>query len=256
MRSDLAPCAQRLDEAARLGRAIPQLSASLTLGVDEAYEVQRLSLEHRLARGETLVGVKMGFTSRAKMLQMGVSDLIWGRLTSGMRLMDGGSLSLSRFVHPRIEPEVAFLLGSRLKGPVSPMEAAQAVAAVAPALEVIDSRYENFKFSLPDVIADNASSSGFVLGAWRDPRLDLGNLGMVLELDGHPVQVGSSAAILGHPLRSLAEASRLVAEQDLALEPGWIVLAGGATAAVALEPDRHVRLVAEALGQVEITVRS
>jgi 2-oxo-3-hexenedioate decarboxylase len=197
--------------------------------------------------------VKMGFTSRAKMLQMGLSDLIWGRLTSGMRLEDGGVLHLPRYIHPRIEPEVAFLLGSRLTGPVSPAEAALAVVAVAPAMEIIDSRYEHFKFSLPDVIADNSSSSGFVIGAWRSPQLDLSNLGMVLEVDGQPVQVGSTAAILGHPLRSLAAASRLAAEHGLVLEPGFVVLAGGATAAVTLEPDRHVRLVAEQLGQVQIT---
>jgi 2-oxo-3-hexenedioate decarboxylase len=253
VRTELLPYVEMLDEAVRKGQPIAQLSHSLEFGVRDAYALQQASVERRLARGERLIGVKMGFTSRAKMLQMGVSDLIWGRLTSGMRLEDGGVLHLPRYIHPRIEPEIAFLLGSRLEGPVSPAEAALAVVGVAPAMEIIDSRYEHFKFSLPDVIADNSSSSGFVIGAWRSPQLDLSNLGMVLEVDGQPVQVGSTAAILGHPLRSLAAASRLCAEHGLALEPGFVVLAGGATAAVTLEPDRHVRLVAEQLGQVQIT---
>jgi 2-oxo-3-hexenedioate decarboxylase len=248
--------AHKLDEAVREARAIPQLSSEVALSIEDAYAVQAASIERRLDRGETMAGVKMGFTSRAKMVQMGVSDLIWGRLTSGMRVEDGGTADVTTRIHPRIEPEIAFLLGAPLSGPVSPAEAALAVTAVAPAMEIIDSRYEAFQFSLPDVIADNASASGFVLGPWCDPKLDLANLGMVMEVDGTPVQIGSTAAILGHPLRSLAAASRLAAEQELVLEPGWIVLAGGATAAVVLEPGRHVRLVAEQLGQVQVSTRS
>lgn len=246
--------AERLDEAARTATAIRQLSAEVALTVGDAYTIQTANIDLRLGRGETLVGVKMGFTSRAKMVQMGVSDLIWGRLTSGMRLEDGGKVSVSSRVHPRIEPEVAFLLGSPLSGAVSPAEAALAVAAVAPAMEVIDSRYEAFQFSLPDVVADNSSASGFVVGPWCDPHVDLANLGMVMEIDGRPAQIGSTAAILGHPLRSLAAASRLAAEQGMVLEEGWIVLAGGATAAVALQAGQHVRLVAEELGQVQLSV--
>jgi 2-oxo-3-hexenedioate decarboxylase len=220
-----------------------------------AYEVQAASVARRLGRGEAPVGVKMGFTSRAKMVQMGLSDLIWGRLTSGMVREDGGTVDLRHGIHPRIEPEVAFLLGHRLSGPVSPAQAGLAVAAVAPAMEIIDSRYRDFQFTLPDVIADNTSASGFVVGAWQLPSTDLANLGMVLEVDGVVTQVGSSAAILGHPLRSLAAASRLAGEHGLALEPGWVVLAGGATAAIALKAGTHVRTVVQGLGQVQISVR-
>jgi 2-oxo-3-hexenedioate decarboxylase len=247
---------QRLDAAARDRRAVAQLSLSVPFDVASAYQIQHENVRARLARGAGRVGLKMGFTSRAKMVQMGLSDLIFGQLTSDMRLEDGGQLSRQRYIHPRIEPEVAFLLGRSLSGPISPAEAGRAVDAVAPAMEIIDSRYENFQFSLPDVIADNSSSSGFVLGGWRELRgLDLGNLGMVMEVDGAPVQVGSTAAILGHPLRSLAAASRLAAEHGLTLEAGWIVLAGGATAAVPLAVGQHVRTVVENLGSVQISTR-
>lgn len=252
---DLRNLGARLDAAARHARPIHQLTHEAAIDVAAAYAVQAANVGYRLSRGASMVGVKMGFTSRAKMVQMGISDLIFGRLTSDMRLEDGGSLSRARYVHPRIEPEVAFLLIEPLSGPVTPAEAGHAVGAVAPAMEIIDSRYDNFQFSLPDVIADNASSSGFVLGPWNDASaVDLSNLGMILEVDGQPAQFGSSAAILGHPLRSLAAASRLAAEHGLTLQPGWIVLAGGATAAVPLQAGQHVRTVVQALGSVQISV--
>ena len=105
-----------------------------------------------------------------------------------------------------------------------------------------------------NVIADNSSSSGFVLGPWRSPDVDLANLGMICEIDGKPVQIGSTAAILGHPVRSLAAASRIVAEHGMALEPGWVVMAGGATAATYVKPGNHLRVVAENLGSVGLHV--
>jgi len=253
--TDPAKLAQIVDEAARTGTAIPQLSQSHgEISVEAAYAIQALSIARRLGRGERIVGIKMGFTSRAKMLQMGVSDMIWGRLTSGMQLQDGGAMAFQSYVHPRFEPEIAFVMKHRLSGPVSPAQALGAVEAVAPAMEIIDSRYENFKFSLSDVVADNSSSSGFVLGPWSRPSTDLANLGMMCEVDGRTVQVGSSAAILGHPLRSLAAASRIVAEHGMALEPGWVVMAGAATAASWVQPGTHLRVVAQDLGAVSLHV--
>jgi 2-oxo-3-hexenedioate decarboxylase len=250
--SDLAQIAATLDRAAAEARAVPQLATPLTL--EQSYQVQAASLARRYARGERRVGIKMGFTSRAKMAQMGVSEMIWGRLTDTMLVEDGGRIARSRFVHPRVEPEIAFLLKKPLAGRVTPAAALAAVEAVAPALEIIDSRYENFKFSLTDVVADNSSSSAFVVGAWASPAIDLANLGLLLELDGVPKQIGSTAAILGHPLRSLVAAARLVAQAGETLEAGDVVLAGGATAAEALAPGMHVRAVAEELGDVEFSV--
>lgn len=249
--ADLAECA---DEAARSATAIAQFTNTVDLGVADAYAIQAQSVGRRLQRGEQLVGIKMGLTSRAKMVQVGVDEVIWGRLTDAMRVADGGTVSLGRYVHPRVEPEIAFLIGSPLAGAVSGAEALAAVAAVAPAAEIIDSRFENFRFSLPDVIADNSSSSGFVVGGWRDPSTAIGNLGMVLERNGRPTEIGSSAAILGDPIRSLVEASRMVGDAGLTLQPGWIVLAGGATAAVPLTVDDSIRVVVEELGVVAFHV--
>lgn len=255
--TDLVALAQILDDAARTATAISQLSKSgYDLTLAEAYAVQQLSIERRKARGERVIGVKMGFTSRAKMVQMGLAEMVWGRLTDQMKVEDGGEIDLARFVHPRVEPEIAFLLKAPLSGRVTPTEAMEAVAAIAPAVEIIDSRYQNFKFNLPDVVADNTSSSAFVVGGWHGAGTDIDNLGMVMSFEGRPVQIGSSAAILGHPARALAAASRLAHEAGFVLEAGWTVLAGGATAAEALRPGQAVQLSVQGLGQVNFSTRA
>jgi len=251
---DIAKFAEVVDEAARTARAIPQFTETATLSIAEAYEIQARSIDRRIKRGERLVGVKMGLTSRAKMAQVNVHEVIWGRLTDAMRCEEGGAVSRARYVHPRIEPEIAYLLKAPLSGDVSPAEALRAVEAVAPAMEVIDSRYRDFKFALPDVVADNSSSSGFVVGPWSRPDVDCSNLGIVMEIDGRAVEIGSSAAILGNPIRSLVAAARLAGPPLGGLQPGWIVLAGGATAARPLAVGQHVRTTIQDIGSVSIRV--
>ncbi|MFE6819131.1 2-keto-4-pentenoate hydratase [Streptomyces sp. NPDC057677] len=241
---NITALAEALDTAAREGRPLAG-GGSGPKDTDEAYAVQEALVARRLARGERLTGFKLGFTSRAKMRQMGVSDLIHGRLTDRMAIPDGGRVDTSALIHPRVEPEVAFLLGDTLRPGGDPLAA---VAAVAPALEVIDSRYHGFRFSLPEVIADNTSAAGYAVGPWSAPG-DLDNLGVLLELDGRLTETGSTAAILGSPLRALAAAARLAG----ALEPGTVILAGAATAAVPLPPGTHVRATVAGLGTVHLT---
>ena len=252
--SDLARIAEIADEAARTGTAIAQFSDSEKLTMEQAYAIQALSMQRRYARGERRVGIKMGFTSRAKQLQMGLDDLIWGRLTSAMQQEEGGTIHFSRYVHPRVEPEIAYLLKSGLSGAVTPAQALAAVEAVAPAMEIIDSRFADFRFDLGDVVADNSSSSGFVIGNWFAPDTDVSNLGLVLSINGRPRQIGSTAAILGNPVRSLVAAARVAASAGEGLRPGDIVLAGGATAAVALAPGMAVDTTFENLGTVAFNV--
>ncbi|MFA5122582.1 2-keto-4-pentenoate hydratase [Zavarzinia sp.] len=253
--TSLAGLAQIVDEAARTAAEIPQLTDSLPeLTVDDAYAIQALSVARRRLRGERRAGYKMGLTSRAKMQQVGVSEVVWGRLTDAMRLTEGGDLIRARYVHPRVEPEIAYLIGKPLEGEVSAAEALLAVEAIAPALEIIDSRYRDFKFSLPDVVADNSSSSGFYVGSWAKPSTEVGNLGILMEVNGRPVQIGSTAAILGHPVRSLVAAARLVARAGERLEPGDIVLAGGATAAHPLTPGEYLQTSFQSLGTLSFHV--
>lgn len=255
MTKNLLKIAQMLDLAACQVEAVNQLSSSGdTISLEQAYEIQKLLIKERCLRGEKVIGIKMGFTSREKMLQMGVNDLIWGQLTDAMQITEGGQIELPGYVHPRIEPELAFLLKRPLAGEVTLSDAMQAVEAVAPAMEIIDSRYKNFQFSLEDVVADNASSSGFVLGAWQPVCTNMDNLDMALTINGKLQASGSSAAILGNPYQSLCHAARLSEAASITLKEGWIVLAGAATAAFALAAGMHVKAEVEKLGQVTCSV--
>lgn len=256
MSIDIEEIAARLDTAAVHARAIAQISQSTALTLAHAYAVQKASIARRLARGERRIGLKMGFTSRAKMEQMGASDLIWGRLTDAMLVEDGASISLARFVDPRVEPGIAFLTRKPLAGRISTLQALEAVEAIAPALEIVDSRYQNSGSSLTDVVADNSSSSAFTVGPWNWHGEALDNLGLVLSVNGRARAFGSTAAILGDPVRSLVSAARLAAESGEAVEAGSIVLAGGATAAIALEQGMHVALELERLGRTSFTAGS
>ncbi|WUI04194.1 4-oxalocrotonate decarboxylase [Spirillospora sp. NBC_00431] len=225
---DLA--AERLDTAQYTVTAVGQLPGGLTPA--DAYAIQDAVIARRLARGERPAGLKLGFTSKAKMAQMGVSEVIVGRLTDAMRVPDGGEVPLDRFIHPRVEPEVAY----RIARDVTPDDDELPVDAVAPALEIIDSRYRDFRFSLPDVIADNASSAGFVIGAWQPLGADLGGRAVRLTVDGADAETGSTDAILGHPDRALPELLRIARRQGMPLRAGDVVLAGGATAAAPFPP--------------------
>lgn len=245
--------AGRLFAAMREARAVEQISAGAVDAVDGAYAVQAQAIALRLADGERLVGMKMGFTSRAKMEQMGVSEMIFGRLTDAMQVADGGEIPHSRFIHPRVEPEIAFILGRPLRGDVTRDEARAAVSAICPAIELIDSRYRDFKFSLTDVVADNSSSAAFAVGQPVSPDLDINDLGVALAIDGAVRQAGSTQAILGDPWLSLIEAARFAGRYGFAIEAGQIVLAGAATEAVAIGAGSKV--VAEIDGMAPVSMR-
>jgi 2-oxo-3-hexenedioate decarboxylase len=252
---DVDALARILDRATENARPVPKLTATVSLSIDDAYAVQRAGVALRRLRGDVLVGMKMGLTSRAKMQQMGVPVPIYGHLTRHMILEDGGTVQRSAHIHPRVEPEVAFLLGRDLEGPVTPAQALLAVDGVCCALELIDSRYENFQFTLPDVVADNGSSSRFVLGSVvRSRDFDTGNLGMVLMKNGVLAECGSSAAIYEHPARSLAALANQLAPLGERLHAGAIVMTGGATAAIALASGDHVRVDVQGLGSAEFFV--
>ena len=251
---DISYLAQIVDEAALHAKAVTQLSAKHIFNEQEAYAIQAASIARRYERGEKLIGYKLGFTSRAKMIQMGVHDMIWGRLTNTMLLEEGGNLDLKKYIHPRAEPEICYLIGKTIEHPINLLEANDYISAIAPAIEIIDSRYEKFKFSLEDVIADNCSSAGIILGQWQSPNTVADNLGMVLEVDQRPVQVSSSAAILGNPLRSVVAAARLVTQIGEKIEAGTIIMAGAATPAIYIKAKQHIQARIEKIGNVGITV--
>ena len=243
-RGGVSKLALLLDQACRTAVAMAQPTEEF-----DPYEVQREVIDQRLARGERVTGVKLGFTSEAKRRQMGVHDLILGRVTDAMAVPDGGTVDLGRFIHPRVEPEVFYLVGRRIES-VADALAPGAVTAVAPGIEIIDSRYENFKFSLDSVIADNTSAAGYVVGPWQPYNPRDWNLGVVFELSGRPVHTGSTSAILGDPRRAVLEAARLAEQTGLTIEAGSLLLAGAATPAEPFRAGVHVRVEIQGLGSV------
>lgn len=250
-----AAFAAALDKAQRTASPIAQLAGEASIGLDRAYATQHALIARRVARGERVVGAKLGFTSRAKAEQMGVDDVIIGSLTDAMRVDDGGGFDPATAIHPRIEPELAFLLGADLDDPGRPAaDTASAIVAVAPALEVIDSRYRDFRFSLDDVVADNTSAAAFAIGPWRRPAEvgPLDNLAVRLEIDGRLAQAGSTAAILGDPLRALDAALRLARAHGFALRAGTVLLAGAATVAVPLPARGLVSAHVAGIGRVSL----
>ncbi|WLQ37475.1 4-oxalocrotonate decarboxylase [Streptomyces castrisilvae] len=225
--------AERLDAAQSTVTDIRSLADTHTLTVEDAYAVQTALLALRQGRGERVTGVKLGFTSKAKMEQMGVSEIIVGRLTDAMCVADGGTVELARFIHPKVEPEVAFRL-SRDVDPDDPdTDIVSCVDAVAPALEIIDSRYRDFRFTYEDVVADNTSAAGYAIGPWL-PVGDVSDLAVRLHGQGREVR-GSTAAVLGAPVNALHALLDMARRRRIPLRAGYAVLAGAATEAVPLE---------------------
>ncbi|MBB3664452.1 2-oxo-3-hexenedioate decarboxylase [Prauserella sediminis] len=257
--TDATQLAARLDDAVRSGLPIPQLSLETALSLDEAYDVQRAGVDLRRRRGEQVTGVKLGFTSRAKAEQMGVSDVIVGVVTDAMEIVDGGIIDIARGVHPRVEPEVAFRLGESVDPTDPAIDLANAVTDVAPALEVIDSRYRDFRFSLADVVADNTSASAYVIGPWQsidDARATDGLAARAVELavDGVTGETGSTEAILGDPMAALPAIQRMAARHGHELPAGAVLLAGAATAALPLQAGTTFTATVAGLGAASLRV--
>jgi len=225
------------------------------LDIETAYAIQDEALHIRQERGETLIGLKLGLTSRAKQQRMGIDSPLLAWLTDAMVLPAGTPVPRGELIHPRAEPELVFVLGQRLSGPgVTAATALAAVDRVYGGIEIIDSRFADYRFKLPDAVADNGSSAYFGLGpvGVRPERLDLSLEAALLEVDGQIVDTATGAAVQGHPAEALALAANALAARGLALEPGWLVLTGGMTDAVELHPGARVAAHFSHLGTVTI----
>lgn len=247
--------AEILDQAAKQAKPTKQMAEAHEISLDTAYDIQRISIGKRIDRGEQVTGFKLGFTSRAKMEQMGVHDLIWGILTDEMKIQPKEEVDLNRWIHPRAEPEIAFRISKDIEESISLNDIPNYIDKMAPAIEVIDSRYENFKFSLEDVVADNCSSTGYVIGDWQDLKTDIADLAIDLTINQETVQEGRTAAILNNPLQSLVELSRLASKAGLTVKKGQVVLAGAATAAVYLDKNQTIEAKVEHMGNVSFKTK-
>lgn len=205
---------------------------------EDAFDIQWEIRRRKESRGNKTVGLKMGLTSWAKMSQMGVEHPCYGFLSDYFSVPEGGDIKHDELIHPKIEAELAFVTKADLRGPGCHIgDVLRATDFVMPAVEVIDSRYKDFRFDLKSVIADNSSSSRFVTGGRMADAadLDLKNLGVVMEINGQVVQTGAGAAVLGHPAASVAMLANMLAERGEYLPAGSFVMIGAITAAVQVE---------------------
>jgi len=248
---DPAEIAARLAKARGDRTPIGSLSAELD-GFDlaSAYEVQRLL---RREAGP-LAGWKLGVTSRAKQVQVNVNEPIRGFLAARDGLDLGEPLYVGDHIQPRAEPEIVFIMGADLAGPsVTASAVLAATAGVAVGVEILDSRYQNYKFTMPDVVADNTSAGRYLVGsAVPAAGLDLRLLGVVLEHNGDVVATAAGAAALGHPAAAVAWLVRSLAGENEGLRAGDIVLSGGLTAAVPVRAGDVVTVTADRLGSIEL----
>ena len=220
---------------------------------DECLDVQWEIRRRKEARGHKIVGMKMGLTSVAKMRQMGVETPCYGFLADYFSIPEGGEVKTSELIHPKVEAEIAIVTSKELSGPGCHIgNVMSAIDFVMPAVEIIDSRYKDFKFDVLSVIADNSSSSRFVTGgrARNADELDMKTLGVVMEINGEVVEVAAGAAILGNPAASVAMLVNLLAERGEVLQAGSFVMSGSMTPAVAVKAGDAVTVRYQDLGSL------
>lgn len=220
---------------------------------DDAYAIQDEIRRRKVARGGRIVGLKAGLTSHAKMKQMGVEIPVFGFLADSFAVPDGGECKVAQLIHPKVEPEIAFVTKRALKGPGCHIGAVLAATDfVMPGIEVIDSRYRDFKFDLKSVVADNTSAVRFVVGGRPVAvgEVDLRTAGIVLEKNGEPVAFGAGAAVLGHPAAAIAMLANHLGARGEEIPAGSLILSGGITEAVAVQAGDSVCLRIQGMGSV------
>lgn len=246
-------------EAERVASAMSPLTSRYPdLDPRAAYAVQAEYARLRTERGAVLVGRKIGATSEAIQQQLGVATPDYGHLFDDMVVPDGGEVRLSELIAPMVEPEIAFRLGQRLKGPgLSTAEALSAVSTVCPALEIIDSRITDWQIKFADTVADNGSSARCVFGPEQEYRPDIDLPAEVVRLtkDGAEVAQGPATAALGHPATSLAWLANALSEFGAELRAGDLVLTGSLTRATPLEAGCTYTATFQGLGSVSCRVR-
>jgi 2-keto-4-pentenoate hydratase len=252
--------AERLDRAWRARIPVPPISESDgIIDIAAAYDVQTAWSSLRLARGERIVGRKIGLTSEAIQAQLGVSEPDYGALwASSHYAVDEGMVEIpaSDFLQPRIEGEIAFRLAKPLRNPgVTPGQVIAACDACALAVEIVDSRIADWKIKLVDTIADNASYGGFAHGPWSEAmlRADLPSLAMQIRHNGALAAEGVGAAALGSPARSTAWLANTLIGLGVSLEPGDIIISGGITKMLPVVPGDE--FLFSLTGQADLMVR-
>ena len=224
--------------------------------IEDAYGIQLRMIERRLAAtGETVIGKKIGVTSRVVMDMLNVDQPDFGHLTSGMVYGDGDAIPVDTLISPRAEGEIAFVLKHDLAGPgISNADVLRATEYVLPCFEIVDSRIRDWKIRIQDTVADNASSGVFVLGdAAVDPRkIDLSVVGMTLEKNGEVLATGAGAAALGHPLNAVTWLANTLGQLGMTLKAGEVILSGSLAAMLPVKAGDNLRMTLGGIGSASV----
>lgn len=231
----------------------PLINRWPNMEIEDSYAIQLLQMEKFQERGRFVQGHKVGLTSAVVQKQIGVSQPDFGHLLDDFFHLEHLSIPFTRYIQPKVEPEIAFVLKRSLSGPgVTVAEAVAAIDYVLPALEIVDSRIVDWKISIFDTIADNASSGGVVLGS--TPRklteLDLRMMGCTMFHNGQQTGTGLGGAVLGSPITSLVWLANILGPRGVVLEEGHVVLPGSITPMVAVQPGDTVTANFAGLGSV------
>jgi 2-keto-4-pentenoate hydratase len=253
---DATGTADELYKAARTRTPIPpHTHPHPDMTVADAYAIQQALCERLLADGDRVVGYKLGLTSAPMQQMFGVNEPDYAPVLASGVVDDGAAVECGRFIQPKAEAEIALVLDRPLTGPgVTTLEAARAIAGATAAIEIVDSRIEDWKIKLPDTIADMASSGAVVLSSRLVPLddVDLRLVGMVVTRNGQLAGTGAGAAALGHPVQAVAWLANTLAPYGVSLEAGRFVMTGALHAAFPASPGDVVRAEFDRLGSVTV----
>ncbi|MGE5492459.1 MAG: 2-oxopent-4-enoate hydratase [Actinomycetota bacterium] len=229
----------------------PLTSRGLDISIEDAYHIQQQMLSRRLAKGEKVIGKKIGVTSKAVMNMLGVHQPDFGYLLDGMVYNEGESIPMDTLIQPKAEGEIAFLLKKDIMGPgVTAADVLAATEGVMACFEIVDSRIQDWKIKIQDTVADNASCGVFVLGdKVVDPKkVDLSLCGMVLEKSGEIVVTGAGAATMNSPVNAMVWLANTLGRLGIPLKAGDIVLSGALGAMVPVQAGDSLRVSIGGIG--------
>lgn len=250
----IAQLAEHLESAELQARDVTKITDDHpAMDWDDAYAIQDEIRRRKEARGHKTVGLKCGLTSHAKMKQMGVDTPVFGFVSDYMACAEGSEIKTSELIHPKVEAEICIVTKAPLRGPGCHVGAVlAAIDFVIPGVEIIDSRYRDFKFDLKSVIADNTSASRFVIGgrSRNADELDLRTLGVMMEKNGEIVAMAAGAAVMGHPAAAVAALANHLGARGQEIPAGSFIMTGGVTEAVSVQAGDSVNVRFQDLGSV------
>ncbi|THF55186.1 2-oxopent-4-enoate hydratase [Pseudothauera rhizosphaerae] len=245
-----------LFEAWRARRVLrPLLEREPDITIPDAYRIQQRFVARRLQAGETIIGKKIGATSKPVQDFLGVYQPDFGMLTSGMAFQEGDTIDLGTLIQPKAEAELAFVLKDDLKGPgITAMDVIRATDYVLPCFEIVDSRIADWQIKIQDTVADNASCGVYVLGKTKgDPRrLDITLAGMVLEKNGELFSTGVGAAVQGSPANAVAWLANTLGELGIPFKAGEVILSGSQSSLVPVADGDELVCTVGGLGQCRV----